>query len=455
MPISASVIRSARGSGERLAQQPDLQFSEATADQAADTHIYIDPAITFQEILGFGGAFTESSAFALSKASAKVQDQVLRAYFDPTKGHGYSFCRLHMGSCDFSLGNWSQVEKPGDVALKSFSLKHDRKWLLPLIKRAQKIAGDRLRLFASPWSPPAWMKTNGEMNNGGKLKPEYRSAWARLFCAFIKAYAAEGVPIWGVTLQNEPAAKQVWDSCEYSAEEERDFIRDHLAPALDQAGLSHIQIILWDHNRDVLLHRAGAYYADRKVFDRVWGLGFHWYGPDAFDNVRLAHDAWPDKHLMFTEGCQEGGPHPGSWDVAERYITSMISDLNRWTEAWVDWNLILDEKGGPNHVGNLCSAPVQVHSASGAADYQPSFAAIGHVSRYIKPGAKRVLCSAQRDWIHVGAFANPDGSLACVIANRGDGPHALRLQVAARASAVVKLPPHAIVTIVAPRLGRA
>jgi glucosylceramidase len=220
---------------------------------------------------------------------------------------------------------------PGDFALDSFNIDRDRQALLPFIQAALKVAGRPIQLLVSPWSPPAWMKTTGAMNGGGRLRPECRASWAQCFVRFIQAYQAEGVPVWGVSVQNEPLAAQRWDSCLYSAEEERDFVRDHLGPALAGAGLGHVKIVIWDHNRDELAARASVVYADAEAARYVWGAGFHWYVEDHFDQVQLTHDAWPDKQLLFTEGCQEGGPHIGSWDLGERYARSMINDLNRWT----------------------------------------------------------------------------------------------------------------------------
>ena len=227
---------------------------------------------------------------------------------------------VHMNSCDFALGNYAHVEKPGDVELKSFNIDRDRQALLPFIQAALHVAGRPIRLLASPWSPPGWMKSNGQMNRGGTLLPQFRDAWARCFVRFIQAYRAEGVSIWGVSVQNEPAATQRWDSCIWSAEEERDFVRDHLGPELAKAGLGDIKIVIWDHNRDLMVERASVVYSDVEAAKYVWGTGFHWYGENHFDHVQLVHDAWPDKQLLFTEGCQEGGPHraPGRWASVTR-----------------------------------------------------------------------------------------------------------------------------------------
>ena len=240
------------------------------------------------------------------------------------------------------------------MELKHFSIEHDRHQLIPMIKEAASKAGQPLKILASPWSPPAWMKTNGQMNHGGKLKPEYRQAWANYLVRYVQEYEKEGLPIWGLTVQNEPLATQMWDSCIYTGEEERDFVRDFLGPALEKAGLlSRIKLLIWDHNRDLLYERAKVVYDDPAAAQYVWGAAFHWYVGDHFENVQLTHDAYPDKQLLFSEGSQEGGPHYDDWEVGERYGQSMIQDLNHWTTAWIDWNLLLDQRGGPNHGGQL------------------------------------------------------------------------------------------------------
>lgn len=435
-------VLTARGTDQFLT--PIGLLPQATANDTGLPSVLIDTNCEFQSLVGFGGAFTESAAATWLKLSAVRREQVLKAYFDPENGHGYSFCRLHMGSCDFSLSNYSHVDTD-DEELSSFSIARDRQALMPFIKAAQIVAGRSLQLLVSPWSPPAWMKTSGTMNNGGRLKPEFRQAWANYFVKFIKAYEAEGIPIWGVTVQNEPMATQRWDSCVYSAEEERDFVRDYLGPALENSGLGHIKIVIWDHNRDELLHRASVVYADPKAARFIWGAGFHWYMEDHFDHVQLAHDAWPDKQLIFTEGCQEGGPHTGEWSLGERYARSIINDLNRWTVGWIDWNLLLDEQGGPNHVGNYCSAPILADTQKDELLPQSSYAYLGHFSRYIKPGARRLLCAANRQSLETTAFRNPDGTIACVVMNRSDESLKFQIKIGDTQS-VALLPPHSIAT---------
>jgi glucosylceramidase len=437
----------AQNTGLFLSAQTPVSIAQGTPAPLELPHVLVNRGKKFQTLLGFGAAFTEAAAVTWKALPAEQASQVLEDYFDPVQGHGYSLCRVHMNSCDFSLGNYAHTEVAGDVDLKHFSIERDRQALLPFIKAAQKVSARPLQLLVSPWSPPAWMKTNGEMNHGGKLLAAYAPVWAQCFVRFIREYEAEGVPVWGVSVQNEPMATQRWDSCIYTAEEERDFVRDHLGPALANAGLGHIKIVIWDHNRDLMVERASVVYSDPQAARYVWGCGFHWYGEDHFDHVQLVHDAWPDKALLFTEGCQEGGPHHGSWALGERYARSIINDLNRWTTGWIDWNLLLDETGGPNHVGNLCSAPILADRTTGTLQHQSSYAYLGHFSRFIQPGAHRVLCAASRQDLESTAFVNPDGSTAVVVMNRAETPIDFTLRVDASHCAVA-MPSRAIATFV-------
>jgi len=433
---------SARDAAAQLAEQP-LLVRQPGDDRLPS--VFVNTERVFQTILGFGGAFTEAAAVTWLALSTQQRAQVLQAYFDAGKGHGYRLCRVHMNSCDFALGNYAHVPTPGDVELAGFSIERDRQALLPFIKAALQMAGMPIRLMVSPWSPPSWMKSNGAMNGGGSLLPQYRDAWAQCFVRFIQAYAQEGVPVWGLSVQNEPEATQTWDSCLYSAEEERDFVRDQLGPALVRAGLGHVKIVVWDHNRDHLVERASVVYSDAEAAKYVWGAGFHWYGEEHFEQVQLTHDAWPDKHLLFTEGCQEGGPHQGSWALGERYARAMINDLNRWTVGWIDWNLLLDTTGGPNHVGNLCSAPMLADTVQDGLLVQSSYHYIGHFARFIQPDARRVLCASTRQDLECTAFVNPDASTVVVVMNRTEAPIRFGLR-GLGAAAASTLPARSIAT---------
>lgn len=409
-------VRTAQKTGERLSSIPNDEISSVRDHK---TVITVDSEITFQKMLGFGGAFTEAAAHTLSKISGELRQEVLRMYFDPEDGLAYNLGRVHIHSCDFALGNYSYVEE-NDKELKTFTIEHDRALIIPLIRDAMKQSGRELTLLASPWSPPAWMKSNRDMNHGGKLLDEFRDSWALYYTKFIDAYQNEGIPIWGITVQNEPDAVQTWDSCIYSAEEERDFIKNHLGPVLHKAGMDQVRLLIWDHNRDIIVERARTVLDDPEAAKYVWGTGFHWYVSEEFENIGQVHDLFPDKHLLFTEGCQEGGCQIGEWFTGERYGRNMIGDFNNWCEGYLDWNLVLDETGGPNHVNNLCDAPVIMDTVNKKLIFNSSYYYIGQFSKYVHPGASRVFTDSGIEFIHSAAFINEDGTLVLIVMNEGD-----------------------------------
>jgi glucosylceramidase len=447
----AKVIQTAKHTGDRLQSKQDIFFRSKALKTTGIPTITCSPDTTFQEILGFGGAFTEAGASVLRKVSAEKRAHIINSYFHPQEGIGYSLCRTHINSCDFSLGNYSCIDTAGDEKLMNFNITRDKKYVIPFIRSALAIEGAWFRIVASPWSPPAWMKTNNHMNNGGKLKPEYRKAWALFFSKYIKAYAKQGIPVWGVTVQNEPAAVQIWDSCIYSAEEERDFVRDYLGPCLAQQGLDHVKIIIWDHNRDLLYERAKTVLSDPQAAEYVWGVGFHWYSGDQFENVLKTHEAYPDKHLLLTEACFEGGVKLGAWDRGEIYAYNLINDMNSGAEGWIDWNMVLNSCGGPNHAKNYCDAPVIVNNETGEIFYQSSFYYMGHFSKYVRPGAHRIQCRSAHEQLETAAFKNPDDSIIIVVLNRGGSSLPFRVRLGDKNAESI-IPAHAIMTLLVPRI---
>jgi glucosylceramidase len=414
----AAVIQTAKDLGDRLTSKESINFLPQPHAIKTDKIISYNPEIKFQEILGFGGAFTEAGAYVLSNIDQEKRAGIIESYFHPQKGIAYSLCRTHINSCDFSLGNYSYDDVEGDKELLHFNIEHDNKYLIPFIKQALGLAGAKFLLLASPWSPPFWMKTNKKMNNGGKLKPEYREAWALFLAKYIKAYEEEGIPIWGITVQNEPNAVQTWDSCIYTGEEERDFIRDYLGPRLAKDGLKDKKIIIWDHNRDLIFDRTKIVLSDKKAAQYIWGVGFHWYADDEFENLSRTHQAFPDKPLLLTEASLMGGVKLGAWDRGEIYAYNIIEDLNNWASGWIDWNMVLNIKGGPNHAGNFCDAPVLVDEDKGQINYQSSYYYMGHFSKYIRPGARRIQSQSTHHELETVAFKNPDQSIVIVVLNR-------------------------------------
>ena len=441
------------GGPERLALTGTATLAPGKQPPEGEVSVFVDPTKTYQPFLGIGGAITDASAEVFARLAPNEQERLLHAYYDTRDGIGYSLARTTIHSSDFSSASYTYVEE-GDAKLATFSVAHDREFRIPLIKRAIAAAGGHLTLFASPWSAPAFMKTNGSMLQGGQLKPEFADAWARYFTRFIRAYEQEGIPVWGITIQNEPMATQRWESMIFSAGDERDFLKNHLGPAMAQAGLGDRKIIVWDHNRDLMTQRARVIFEDPDASKYAWGMGFHWYetwagGAPMFANVGAVHRAWPDKHLLLTEATVEGFDPARLQSVAnaERYGTALINDFNNGAEGWTDWNILLDEKGGPNHVGNFCFAPVHADTRTGELTFTPSFYYLGHFSKFIRPGAHRVEAASSRSSLATTSFANADGSLATVVMNATDQPVDYRFFVG-HDEARVAIPAHAIQTLV-------
>jgi glucosylceramidase len=434
----AVLIRTEQQSDKRLCKE-----TIAPTKKNLSNVIKLDPTTTYQEIIGFGGAFTESSAYNLLRINKQQREQAIKDYFDPEEGLGYTIGRVSIHGCDFSLNSYTYIEE-GDTTLQTFDIGRDEKAVIPLIKDAEKYAGP-IALLASPWSPPAFMKTNNSMIHGGELKDEYKQLWADYFVKFIEEYRKHELSIWGVTVQNEPAAVQRWDSCIYSGEQERDFVKHYLGPTFQNSSAKDVNILIWDHNRDIIVERASAVLSDPEAAKYVWGTAFHWYVSEEFENVGKVHELFPDKGLLFSEGCQEGGVHWDSWDTGERYARNMIGDFNNYCQGYIDWNLFLDNTGGPNHVNNLCDSPIIVNIFPETLTHQSSYYYIGHFSKYIRPGAKRIGVTNHTP-LQVTSFINTDGTIATVILNETNKLEDTTIELE-NETYTITLKPHSIVTL--------
>ena len=438
-----SVIETARDNDHRLT--PVAAPARATTILGSmPAAITVDPAQRFQEMQGFGGALTESSAWVLAQVPAATRADILRRYFDPKEGIGYTLARTHINSCDFSLNMWALDETPGDYDLHNFTLAPMRRWLMPLLHEANRAAGGKLHLLASPWSPPAWMKSNNRMDDGGTLRGEYAAAWAQYYVKFVQAMQREEqLTIWALTVQNEPQAKQTWESCLFSPEQERDFVRDHLGPALARAGLQGVKLLGFDHNRDIFEKQAAALFGDPNSAKYLWGSALHWYVSEDFAASSRVHASFPDKHILFTEGCVESGTLIGQWKNGERYARNIIGDFRNWVCGFIDWNIVLDQRGGPNHVGNFCDAPVIVNTETKQVSYGSSFYYIAQFSKFVSPGAYRIASVGGPAALQSVAFLNPDGSLVTVVLNESDAAVGFTLAAEGQ-SLACEIPAHAI-----------
>ena len=440
-------ILSQPAAGIQLKKQTPIAFKpDIDGEESKLLNLYDD--VTYQTLDGFGGAVTESSAVTFQKLSAANQRKILESYYHPIKGIGYTLGRVHINSSDFSTGNYACVEQDGDLALKTFSLARDKQAVVPMLQRAQKFAGVPLKLLGSPWSPPAWMKTTGIMNRGGKLRPECRAAWALYYAKFVQAFRSEGLEIWALTIQNEPKATQTWDSCIYTAEEERDFLRDHLGPTMRKQKLSDVELYIWDHNKERLVERTAVVMNDKAAARYLTGSAFHWYSGAHFEALSITARKYPRLKLLSSECCVGIGQRKSvAWLQGEKYAHDILGNLNNGMTGWIDWNVLLDERGGPNHVNNFCNAPIIGDTKRDALEYQSSFHYIGHFSKYIRPGAVRIAHSSYTTTLEATAFRNTDGSIAVVAMNPSDADRDFTLRHRDHI-APVTLPPHSIATLI-------
>lgn len=448
----AKVILSKQGAAKMLVAQKDVQFKKDVETENMAINIF--PEMRYQEIIGFGGAFTETSAYNYSKMSDKSKKQIIKAYFDKETGLGYNFCRTHIHSCDFSLDRYTYV-KENDKDLKTFSVDRDRKYIIPYIKAALE-AADGLYLFASPWSPPAWMKDNNDICHGGRLLDEYYGTWAKYFVKYISEYKKEGINIFGVTVQNEAKAYQTWESCQYTAEEEALFAHKYLKPELKQASFGDVKIMIWDHNKERVYDRARDSFKVEGAKEDIWGIAFHWYSGDHFASLDMAHEAFPDKPLVLSEFCLGGargetaqGPH-SSWNGVEIYATELIGNFNHFMAASVDWNMVVDEDGGPYHDRERgCKAQIVVNPETDTVSIEPTYYSVAHFSRFVKRGAVRIGSSTFSEGVKATAFQNPDGEIVVVVLNCTKEQQNVFLRLG-DSTAEVTLPEKSLVTYVIP-----
>ncbi len=432
------------------------------SDEGTPAVIRLLPGQEFQKITGFGGSFTESSAHLLNQLSRNNREKVIEAYFGD-EGARYSLTRTHINSSDFSLGNYSYAPQEGDKELNSFSIEEDRDDIIPFIKDAMAVSSEGFRIISSPWTAPPWMKDNNSYV-GGKLLPEYYDTWARFFVKYLDAYKAEGIDIWGITVENEPLGNgNNWESMHFSPEEMTDFVVRHLGPTLENNGKSDIRVLGYDQNREHLDEWVDSMYRDEESSKYFAGTAIHWYASTFMvfeEQLQYAHNKAPDKHLIQSEACvdaevpkwqddawywsreatdwgydwapeQDKHRHP-KYVPVYRYARDIIGCLNNWVDGWVDWNMVLDRQGGPNWFENWCVAPVIVDPEADQVYFTPLYYTLSHFSKFIRPGAIRIGLELEDEALMATAAKNPDGSIALVILNTGEDARQIELNVGER-----------------------
>ena len=454
-----------------MQQEPSLQIYQSSADgdklvaiapegDASNIIMTLRPEQKFQSITGFGGAFTESSAYILNNLSAENRDSVLRAYFGD-HGARYSLCRTHINSCDFSLDHYSYAPDSGDFLLRSFSIDEDQDDIVPMIKEAQALSREGFKLIASPWTAPPWMKTNNDWY-GGKLRKEYYATWALFFRKYLEAYAKEGIPVWGITVENEPLGNDAhWESMHYTPEEMADFVKNHLGPLL-QSSHPEVNILVYDQNRGRELDEwAEVLLNDKALLPYIYGTAVHWYTSTVDwypESLTKTHELAPDKSIIHTEGCVDAQvpvwyddawywsreatdwgydwapdslkkDHP-KYVPVYRYARDIIGCLNSQVEGWIDWNMVLDRQGGPNLAQNWCIAPVIADPATDSVYFTPLYYTLVHFSRFIRPGAERIgIDLDEHSGLMATAVENTDGSIVVIVLNQGTDPADFRLEM--------------------------
>ena len=395
-----------------------------TGEQERDV-LNLYPDIHGQTIHGFGGAITEAAGYTLLQMPTDIQDQILQDVFG-AEGLRYTMVRTSIDSCDFSL---TQYEASGS-ADAPFDLSRDETAIIPLIHQAQKFCPEPIQVMLTPWSPPAYMKENGTRSFGGKLKADCRAQWADYICRYLLAYQRHGLFVNRISVQNEPNATQLWDSCLFSGEEEKGFLRDYLYPALQKSGLGDIEIYIWDHNKERLLDRVREV-VDPSTEHMITGAAFHWYSGDHFETLRLVRRLYPKLELLFSEGCIEFSRFcmDGQLTNARLYAHDMIGNFNAGMNTFFDWNIALDSEGGPNHARNFCEAPIMCNPETGTYEKRLSYYYIWHFSHYFAPDAVQIASTVFSEEIGAAAFCNPDGTIVVVLLNQSAAAHRVFLRL--------------------------
>jgi glucosylceramidase len=402
-----------------LQPQPSISFT--TSGNSGSLVITVDATKQYQEMDGFGASLTDSSAWLIwNKLSPAQQSELMQKLFNPKSGIGISFLRQPMGATDFSAaGNYSYDDMPSgqtDPSLTNFSISHDTEYIIPLIKQALSI-NPSLKVVGLPWSPPAWMKASGTMN-GGNMNAEYFPTLAQYFVDFVKAYQQEGIPIYALSVQNEPLYSTSGYPTEHlAASDEASFIANNLGPALRKAGLGNIKIFAYEHNWDNTDYPESVLHSPAAQF--VAGTSFHCYAGDP-DAQSIVKAAFPSYDIWFTE-CSGITSTTFTADLVWNAEHLLIGAPRNWARSVSLWNLALDQNSGPkNGTCSNCRGVVTIDDSVSPANIMPNveYYILGHLGKFVVPGAHRIDSNTfGAGSIEDVAFQNPDGSIVLLVLN--------------------------------------
>ncbi|XP_075215956.1 glucocerebrosidase 1b isoform X2 [Lycorma delicatula] len=427
----------------------------------SDLVFQVNKSVEYQKIFGFGGAFTDSAGINILSLSKEVQDNLLRSYFSP-QGIEYNFGRVPIGGSDFSTRKYTLDDAVNDVTLKNFSLAfEDFTYKIPLIKRAQAMSDRKINLLGTAWTAPPWMKTNNDYTGFGFLRKEFYQLWAAYHIKFLEAYKKEGLDFWGLTTGNEPLNGFLpyivkINSMGWFPVNHGNWIAENLGPLLRTSEFNFTKIIAFDDQRLLLSLWINKLLSNRKAMKFIDGIGIHWYWDFIIpvSVVQNVHDSYPDKFIINTEASQGDKPWekkvvPGSWKRGELYVDDIIEDLNNWMSGWLEWNLAVDMKGGPNWANNFVDSPILVDAKNDVFYKQPMFYALGHFSKFIKPGAVRIyIAPTKYKNVNVLAVLNEDESIVVILHNRSAERFSVILEDAVRGKAVIVMEPFSFNTVI-------
>lgn len=430
--------------------------------------LVIDSSKEYQKVLGFGGAFTDATGINVKSLPTNMQEDILKSYYSK-EGVNYNIGRIPLSSCDFSTRKYTYDDSPGDFELTNFTLApEDFDLKIPYIKKALSLSSEPALFFGSSWSSPAWMKTSNALEGRGFLigKPggPYYKTWANYYVRFVQEYERHGIPIWGLTTQNEPTTGFVpgfrWQTLGFTAKSQRDFVKLDLGPALAEAGygVDKLQLMVLDDSRLVLPHWTDVVLGDPEAAKYVSGVAVHWY-TDSTTNAQVldkVHDSFPDKFILGTEACTGSTEKPGnkvklgSWERAELYAADILQDFNHWVSGWTDWNLALDAEGGPNWANNFVDSPIIVNASAQEFYKQPMYYALGHFSKALPRGSVKIDSQLQQPGseaarnanstkLEYAAFKTPDSALVVIVLNRDDDKLTLKIKDASGTGSVQKV----------------
>lgn len=440
--IGQVLVYTSSKDGQRLSEKVmDISSLNVLNRYTVDVvNITVQTNITYQIVIGFGGAVTDAASMNMMALSAQTRKNLIDSYF-AKNGIEYNMARVPIASCDYSTRPYTYLDYPNDFNLSNFSLAmEDFKYKIPILKQIMEASSKQLLFYASPWTAPAWMKSSDSETGYGKLTgvagDKYHKTWAEYLVRFLDEYKKEGIEFWGMTMQNEPSNGYIipgkWQCMGWDPESQRDFVKTDLGPAITRSEHVGIKLMIHDDQRLFLPKWPSIILSDKEAAQYVSGIGVHWYwdwliGPEV---LSATHESFPDKFILATEACDKTPPPKeiGSWEEGEKYSESILDNLNHWSAGWVDWNMCLNLQGGPNWVKNFDNSPIIVNTTADEFYKQPMFYHLGHFSKFVPNGSVRIHSGSTDNDLKFVSALRTDNTVVLVVLNKGDSDKSISVK---------------------------